>query len=311
MLFHHSYRMSVRRPLVSVVIPCYKQAHFLGEAIESVLAQTYAPVETLVVDDGSPDNASDVALSYPGVRCIRTPNSGVVSAARNVGIRETTGEYLVFLDADDRLLPHTVEVGVREMEAHPEYAMTAGRVHLMSYEGEWLRTTPERDLQADPMLAILIEHALIYPVASTFRRSALMDVGGWNESVRTLEDWELTLRLSLRHPIRLHNDVVGSYRRYAWSKSHNNARLLAAITRMLQGHRRHVKHNAIYDAARRYALIKLQVCYVEGLTEEIKDDLLARRWRAASRRAAIMARYAPRITARTVVAELRRQLQRR
>lgn len=302
--------MSVARPLVSVVIPCYKQAHFLGEAIESVLAQTYAPVEILVVDDGSPDNASEVALSYPGVRCIRTPNSGTASAARNVGIRETTGEYLVFLDADDHLLPHTVEVGVREMEAHPGCAMAAGRAHIISYEGEWLRTTPERDLQADPMLALLIEHALIYTMAAMFRRSALVAVGGWNEKARTLEDWELTLRLSLRHPIHLHNEVLGNYRRYRASKSHNNALLLEAITRLLGGHRRHVKHSAIQDAARRYALVKLQVCYVEGLVEELKDDLLAKRWRAALRRAAIMARYAPRVTARIAVAELSRQLQR-
>src|ERR687890_1245755 len=102
--------------LVSVVIPCYNQAHFLGEAIESVLAQSYKDFEIIVVDDGSPDNTSEVAARYPGVRCVRQENQGL-AGARNTGIRESKGEYLVFLDADDRLLAEALEVGVKNLEA--------------------------------------------------------------------------------------------------------------------------------------------------------------------------------------------------
>ena len=89
--------------LVSVVIPCYNQAHFLGEAIESVLAQTYPHLEIVVVDDGSTDNTGEVAARYPGVRYVRQENQGL-AAARNTGLRHSSGDYLVFLDADDRLL---------------------------------------------------------------------------------------------------------------------------------------------------------------------------------------------------------------
>src|SRR5215212_9690625 len=92
-------------PLVSVVIPCYNQAHFLSEAIESVLAQTHPNFEIIVVDDGSTDNTSEVAARYPGVRHIRQDNQGL-AAARNTGLRESKGTCLVFLDADDRLLPN-------------------------------------------------------------------------------------------------------------------------------------------------------------------------------------------------------------
>ena len=88
---------------VSVIIPCYGQAHFLGEAIESVLGQTH-PAEVVVVDDGSPDNTAEVAARYPGIRCVRQDNRGL-GGARNAGFAVSKGDYVMFLDADDRLLP--------------------------------------------------------------------------------------------------------------------------------------------------------------------------------------------------------------
>jgi hypothetical protein len=78
-----------------VIIPCYRQAHYLAEAIESVLVQTYPHVEVVVVDDGSPDNTTEIAARYPGVRCIRQPNRGV-SQARNFGIRRSNGTFVIF-----------------------------------------------------------------------------------------------------------------------------------------------------------------------------------------------------------------------
>src|ERR671911_2120937 len=111
--------------LVSVVIPCYNQAHFLGEAIESVLAQSYPRFEIIVVDDGSTDDTSKVAARYPGVRYVYQNNQGV-SAARNSGLARSEGEYVVFLDADDRLLPEALETGLKCLEARPECAFVSG-----------------------------------------------------------------------------------------------------------------------------------------------------------------------------------------
>ena len=97
-------------PLVSVIIPCYNQAHYLREAIASVRRQTYLHVETVVVDDGSQDDTAAVAHEY-NVRYVYQANSGV-STARNAGIGHVSGEFVIFLDADDRLLPRAVEIGV-------------------------------------------------------------------------------------------------------------------------------------------------------------------------------------------------------
>src|SRR5690349_15716190 len=94
--------------LVSIIIRCYNQGHFLGEAIDSALRQTYPHVEIIVIDDGSTDNTAEVVARYRGVRSIRQPNLGRC-AAGNTGLGESRGEYLVFLDADDRLLPDAVE----------------------------------------------------------------------------------------------------------------------------------------------------------------------------------------------------------
>src|SRR5918994_1694671 len=96
-----------RSPLITVVIPCYNQAHFLGEAIESVLSQSYPHHEIVVGDDGSTDDTSEVASRYDGVRLVRQENRGL-AGARNTGIRHSEGDYLVFLDADDRLLPEAL-----------------------------------------------------------------------------------------------------------------------------------------------------------------------------------------------------------
>jgi glycosyltransferase involved in cell wall biosynthesis len=74
-------------PLVSVVIPCYNQAHFLSESIESVLAQTYRQMEIVVVDDGSADNTSEVVARYPGVSCVRQENRGLAGARNRVPVR--------------------------------------------------------------------------------------------------------------------------------------------------------------------------------------------------------------------------------
>lgn len=92
---------------ISVIIPCYKQAHFLAETIESVLAQSHKAHEIIVVNDGSPDNASEVAKSYP-VILVEKKNGGLASA-RNAGIAVATGEYIMCLDSDDLLRPDALK----------------------------------------------------------------------------------------------------------------------------------------------------------------------------------------------------------
>lgn len=113
--------------LVSVVIPCYNGAIYLDEAIESVLAQEYDPLELIVVDDGSTDESGAVASQYREVRLISMPHSGV-GATLNVGVRHALGELLAFLDADDRWLPDKLALQVPVLEGDPDVDMVFGHM---------------------------------------------------------------------------------------------------------------------------------------------------------------------------------------
>ena len=106
---------------VSVVIPCYRQAHYLPTAVDSALAQTHPDVEVIVVDDGSDDDTAAVAARYGArVRYVRRPNGGL-AAARNTGVAASTATYLKFLDADDHLVPEQLHRATKEAGRYSQY----------------------------------------------------------------------------------------------------------------------------------------------------------------------------------------------
>jgi glycosyltransferase involved in cell wall biosynthesis len=115
------------KPLVSVMIGVYNGAPYLAEAIESVLAQDYEPVEVIVVDDGSTDGSGDVARGYPGVTVVTQENGGN-GAARNRAVEAARGELYAFLDADDRFTPHKLSLQHATLEGDPGLDMVFGHV---------------------------------------------------------------------------------------------------------------------------------------------------------------------------------------
>ncbi len=182
-------------PRVSVVIPCFDQAHFLGEAIESVAAQTRAGAEIVVVDDGSSDNSYAVAGRYPAVRRLRQENRGV-AAARNLGLAGSSGEFLVFLDADDRLLPEAIELGVSALAKRPNVAFVAGMSRDIGSDGRELGDRRQPLVTQDHYLRLL-EDCYIWSGSSiVYRRSALEAVSGFDESLSAGDDYDLYLRIA-------------------------------------------------------------------------------------------------------------------
>jgi glycosyltransferase involved in cell wall biosynthesis len=115
------------KPLISVMIGVFNAAPYLGEAIESVLAQDYEPVELIVVDDGSTDGSGDVARGFPGIRVVRQENAGN-GAARNRAVEEAIGAFYAFLDADDRFTPGKLSLQKEALDADPELDMVFGHV---------------------------------------------------------------------------------------------------------------------------------------------------------------------------------------
>jgi hypothetical protein len=266
--------------LVSVIIPCYNQARFLGEAIESVLAQTYPHFEVVVIDDGSTDNTSEVAARYPGVRCIRQENRGLAEA-RNEGIRRSNGGYLVFLDADDRLLPNALEVGLSELKAHPECAFVSGHCRFVDVDGSPLSTPLQTPIEGDHYEALLRTCYVWMPAEVMYQRVLLEYVGGFDPVVSSSADYDLYLRIARQYPVHQHSEVVADYRRHGTNMTRNPVLMLKSEVTVLRRQRRHLGRLMQYRDAYKAGMKHSQKYFGEPLVGEARAQMEERRWHQA------------------------------
>ena len=246
---HHQPRTSDERAaLVSVIIACYKQAHFLPEAIESALAQTHGETEIIVVDDGSPDNVSEVVGRYPRVKCVHQQNQGL-AGARNAGFRASKGEYAVFLDADDRLMRKAIESHLACFAAHPEAGFVVGDIDQVSVDGSYQGSPRWPLLRENQYEELLRVNHVANTIAVMFRRVVFERLGGFERAYSPAEDYELLLRAARRFPSRHHRTVVAHYRRHSMSLSRKGTVMLKAMHQVMQRQREEVKENPTLIAA--------------------------------------------------------------
>ncbi|MEJ7872813.1 MAG: glycosyltransferase, partial [Rubrobacteraceae bacterium] len=280
--------------VVSVVIPCYNQARFLGEAIESVLAQSYPLFEIVVVDDGSTDDTSGVAARYPGVRCVRQRNQGL-AAARNAGLRESKGGYLVFLDADDRLLPDALEVGLACLEARPECAFASGHYRNIAADGSPLPTPQQPHIDKEHYLEILRANYIITPAVVIHRRAALDSVNGFStsSSVKNTEDYDLCLRIARQFAVHCHGRLVAEYRLHGSSMSHDHGTMLKSTLNVLRSQWKYVEGNERFEDAYEKGVRTAQSYYGEPLIDAVRAHLQEREWRRALRGMLVLQRCYP------------------
>jgi glycosyltransferase involved in cell wall biosynthesis len=189
------------QPLVSVVIPVYNGARFLAEAIESVLAQTYRTFEVVVVDDGSTDSTPDIARGYTSVRYVRRAHEGT-AAARNHGVRNSTGEFLAFLDADDLWMPDKLRLQMQAFEADPGLEIVSGLVEqFVTPDLEGRYSIPAAPQEGYSTIAMVI------------RRRVLEDLGGFEKETLTAETIAWFVQLADRKiSMRILPDVVARRR---------------------------------------------------------------------------------------------------
>lgn len=265
--------------LVSVIIPCYNQAHFVADAIESVLAQTWPQREIIVVDDGSHDDPATVVARYPSVRLIRQGNQGV-SAARNHGMRESQGEFLVFLDADDRLTPKALQAHLMHLQARPDCAIAAGHYREIAADGSVLNTPKQRCLTGEHYKTLLGGGDCVWlPAAVLYRRVELEAVGGWNEARSGCADWDLYLCIAQRYPICCHTETVAEYRQHLPSMSRNSAAMLRDALAVFAAQADFVRAHPEFAAAYQDGLRKARGYYGERLTTDIRLNLREGHWR--------------------------------
>jgi glycosyltransferase involved in cell wall biosynthesis len=180
---------------VSVIIPAYNQGHYLGDAIQSVIDQTYPNFELVVIDDGSTDKTAQVACSFsdPRVHYIHQENRGL-SAARNTGILRSSGEFLTFLDSDDMFVADKLETLVNAMQRDPGLGFVAGQAVLIDENGLPLGKVFDTPLPENPIHLLLWNPLHVCSVM--LRREWQQKVGLFDESLRAYEDWDMWLRLA-------------------------------------------------------------------------------------------------------------------
>jgi len=186
--------MIASNPLVSIVVPCYNQGHYLRQAIDSVLSQDYSPIELIALDDGSTDGTPEVLADYTGRLHWQTqPNAGQAYTL-NRGWAMAQGEILGYLSADDLLLPGCVSAAVEALQASPEIVLTYCDFELIDPHSRVIRTVRAREFDYREMVVSL---TCAPGPGVFFRRAAFQRAGGWDTALRQMPDYDYWLRLGL------------------------------------------------------------------------------------------------------------------
>ena len=196
-----------KHPSVSVIIPTYNRGWVLKEAVESVLAQDFGDYELIVVDDGSTDNSQEILQSYQqDLIVLRQSNRGV-SAARNRGIAEASGQLVAFLDSDDLWLPHKLSHQVGFFNTNPD-AVIHQTQEIWIRNG--VRVNPKK--RHHKFSGMIFERSLalclVSPSAVMIKKSVFDTVGLFDQRLPACEDYDLWLRISCRYPVFLEDSPL-------------------------------------------------------------------------------------------------------
>lgn len=293
-------------PQISVVVPCYNGERFLGEALQSILDQSYQDFELIVVDDGSTDRSSQIVKQFddPRLRYIYQQNRGP-GAARNRGSALAQGRYLAYLDDDDVALAHRLATQVSVLQADPSLSVVGSGYVWVDEQGQripWRNHSWQRTPELNSIREWLFDCPFV-PSATMLRRSAWEDVGGFDEQLRCADDWNFWMRLVLTgHRMAWHPDIVCLYRWSSGTLSHNAMRMASdspeALRRVLdrpdfplhlRGIGRHAMALRHVDGAKRLytarlweegrlaleQALTLNPHLLDGLPSRIEDELVA------------------------------------
>lgn len=208
---------------VSVVIPTYNFGSFIADAITSVLAQTHPAAEIIVVDDGSTDDTESIVRKFSeNVRYIKQENAGVC-AARNLGVAESCGKYIAFLDADDAWLPDKIEKQVAKFARDDGIGLVhCGMKEFDSESGDTLQLHLEGGEGWVAQRIALWEKPVIGPPSSIMvRREVIDEVGGFDTRLKNGEDWEFCLRVARKYKVGFVAEVLVNYRNHGDNATKN------------------------------------------------------------------------------------------
>lgn len=239
---------------VSVIIPTNCRPHLLPRAVES--ARTAGTnVEIIVVDDASTDETAAISKSLSGVRYVRLERNQGVAGARNIGILESSGEYLAFLDDDDQRLPGSLDLQIAALEKNPEAGFCCGAMIMANQEFEPTGEVIRPPQSSTDVFTELLELGFpVMPLSTLIRRRCLLSVGLLNSHISGIDDWDILTRMSELYPVVVLNEPIGIYRQPTPSSGQGSS-TRAKQLRQAAHHQKHLLNlpRAMLDPAARTA----------------------------------------------------------
>jgi glycosyltransferase involved in cell wall biosynthesis len=301
-------------PTVSVIMPAYNVAAYIGQAVESALAQTFRDFEVVIVDDGSTDRSAAIADGYAArderLRVFRKKNGGI-SSARNYALGQARGSVIALLDSDDVWDPGYLEAQMSILTSDPGVDIVTANARDLGGKRDGLPTRPFPDSRPEPTLARILGDEEAVFIMCVFHRRVYETLGDFDESLPTNEDYDYWLRAAAHgFRFRRNDRPLGYYRRRADSLSASPVKMLQGILRVYTKIR-----PLLTDRPLELAILESQVVRfeTERLLVEAREaiaagnmrvaaqylDLLRRRRRhPAATVAHFMARWTPRLLAR-------------
>lgn len=253
-------------PLVSVVIPTYNRKHMLARCIDSVLAQTYRNLEIVIVDDCSTDGTMEFVESKYGavedvnIVYVRNDENRGAGASRNIGVSYANGDYIAFHDSDDEWRNDKLE---KQMTLFAECGQDTGAVYSMFYmNGEDSIAFPPLDLdiakKSGHIFDMLLCHPLIGMITLVVKKDVFLETGGFNESLNSLEDYELTIRIAQKYNIMLVEETLAVAHESENSVGKRNRDKIVTQCYIMDLYREELDRAGL--KARKFELVYLEAC---------------------------------------------------
>ncbi|MEX2396948.1 MAG: glycosyltransferase, partial [Balneolales bacterium] len=258
-----------KTPLVTIVIPTYNHGQFIGEAIESIFAQDYKNYEIVIIDDGSLDNTEEVVSNYEGIKYLKQKNQGL-SASRNIGLQNSKGEYITFLDADDVLQPNAITTNVQHFTKNKNCAFVSGNHKRIAVDGREIAPPQISYISSNHYEAFLKGNYIGMHGTVMYNKKILLEEGGFNTNLAVCEDYDLYLRLSRKHKIFSHQQIIASYRQHDNNMSSNVSLMLKHALAVLKAQLPHVREKPELVKAYQNGVKGWKEYYTRQFIKEVK-----------------------------------------
>ena len=288
----------MNKPLVSVIVPTYNYEHFIGETLECLRAQTYANWECVIVDDGSTDDTAEQVARFMDqdarFKFVRQENARQ-AAAKNNGLRNSAGQYIQFLDADDLIEPQKFEQQVEYLETHPEIDIIYGSMRYFTTEnqsdrlywvwGENKPWMPEVSGSGKEILTALVQQNIMVINSPLIRRSVVDAVGLFDNALPPAEDWDYWLRCAAAGMSFEFKDLPGTLALVRWhssSSSQDRRRMYTSMLSIREKIERLTDDAEVLSLNREHMIKDQQILALESIVHAPLKDYLKEMLRAAS-----------------------------